>query len=208
MLISISGAFILMTATLYITYGWTLKTHAAVTGTLISLIVTGLLANFFVTLTRLTGFGSEDALFLIQQSQSTINMRGLVLGGMLIGALGVLDDLVITQASAVFELYYADPEQGRKKVISQCHADWTGSCRSYSKHPCPGVRWRCPAYSFTFYYIGRAICLSDQFRIRNRGDCSHSGWFAGSDCCSSNYNAACRPACNPAQPPGQVVTYP
>lgn len=116
-LISISGAFILMTATLYITYGWTLKTHAAVTGTLISLIVTGLLANFFVTLTRLTGFGSEDALFLIQQSQSTINMRGLVLGGMLIGALGVLDDLVITQASAVFELYNSDPEQGVKKLF-------------------------------------------------------------------------------------------
>ena len=116
-LISISGAFILMTATLYITYGWTLKTHAAVTGTLISLIVTGLLANFFVTLTRLTGFGSEDALFLIQQSQSTINMRGLVLGGMLIGALGVLDDLVITQASAVFELYFADPKQGVKKLF-------------------------------------------------------------------------------------------
>ncbi len=110
-LISITGAFFLMTVTLYLTYGWNLKSHAAVVGTFFSLIVTGLLANFFVIFTRLTGFGSEDALFLVQQSQTSINLRGLVLGGMLIGALGVLDDLVITQASAVFELYRADPEQ-------------------------------------------------------------------------------------------------
>jgi uncharacterized membrane protein len=117
-LISIIGAFILMTVTLYVTYGWNLKSHAAVAGTLISLIVTGLLANFFVVFTRLTGFGSEDALFLIQQSQASINLRGLVLGGMLIGALGVLDDLVISQASAVFELFQANPNQGIRKLFN------------------------------------------------------------------------------------------
>jgi len=116
-LISITGAFFLMTVTLYLTYGWNLKSHAAVIGTFFSLIVTGLLANFFVIFTRLTGFGSEDALFLVQQSETSINLRGLVLGGMLIGALGVLDDLVITQASAVFELYLADPTQSIRKLF-------------------------------------------------------------------------------------------
>jgi len=104
-LVSVSGAFLLLSVTLYLVYGWTLKTHAAVLGTLISLVLTAFLADYFVDLTRLTGFGSEDALFLIQQSDVKLNMRGLVLGGMLIGALGVLDDLVITQASVVFELY-------------------------------------------------------------------------------------------------------
>jgi uncharacterized membrane protein len=98
LLVSITGALVLMAVTLYLTYGWTLKTHAAVLGTFISLLVTGLLSVFFVNLTRLTGFGSEDALFLVQQSDVQINLRGLVLGGMLIGALGVLDDLVITGA--------------------------------------------------------------------------------------------------------------
>jgi uncharacterized membrane protein len=86
-----------------------LKTHSAVLGVLISLVITGLLAHFFVNLTRLTGFGSEEALFLVQQADAQINVRGLVLGGMLIGALGVLDDLVTTQASAVFELHAASP---------------------------------------------------------------------------------------------------
>ena len=116
-LISITGAFFLMTVTLYLTYGWNFKSHAAVVGTFFSLIVTGLLANFFVIFTRLTGFGSEDALFLVQQAQSAINLRGLVLGGMLIGALGVLDDLVITQASAVFELHLADTGQGMRQLF-------------------------------------------------------------------------------------------
>ncbi len=107
--VSVSGTFFLLAVTLYLIYGWTLKTHAAVLGTLMALILTALLAGFFVNLTRLTGFGNEDALFLMQQAQVTLNLRGLVLGGMLIGALGVLDDLVITQASVVFELHGLDP---------------------------------------------------------------------------------------------------
>lgn len=109
-LVSVSGAFLLLAVTLYLVYGWTLKTHSAVLGVLSSLILTALLAHYFVNLARLTGFGNEDALFLMQQSAVGINMQGLVLGGMLIGALGVLDDLVITQASVVFELFNLDPE--------------------------------------------------------------------------------------------------
>lgn len=118
-LVSVSGAFILLSVTLYLVYGWTLKTHAAVLGTLISLILTAFLADYFVDLTRLTGFGSEDALFLIQQSDVKLNMRGLVLGGMLIGALGVLDDLVITQASVVFELYGLNADLTWKELYSR-----------------------------------------------------------------------------------------
>ena len=109
-LVSVSGAFFLLAFSLYLIYGWALKTHAAVLGTLLSLILTAFLADYFVDLTRLTGFGSEEALFLLQQSGGGINMQGLVLGGMLIGALGVLDDLVITQSSVVFELNKLNPD--------------------------------------------------------------------------------------------------
>lgn len=116
-LISVTGAFVLLTVTLYLVYGWTLKTHSAVLGTLGALILTALLAHYFVNLTRLTGFGNEDALFLVQLSSGRINMQGLVLGGMLIGALGVLDDLVITQASVVFELWTLDPDMSLKDLF-------------------------------------------------------------------------------------------
>ena len=107
-LVSILGSFVFLSVSMYLVYGWTLKTHAAVAGILIALFITGLLSAFFIDFTRLTGFGDENAMFLVQQNTAQISLRGLLLAGMLIGALGVLDDLVISQASAVFELHSAN----------------------------------------------------------------------------------------------------
>ena len=110
--VSITGSAILLGVTLYLTYGWNLKTHAAVVSMIIVLLITGTLAGLFVIITRLTGSGDENALFLLQMLNAQINLRGLLLGGMIIGALGVLDDLVTTQASAVFELHQANESLG------------------------------------------------------------------------------------------------
>ncbi len=110
--VSIIGSAILLGVSLYLTYGWTLKTHASVLSMLLVLVITGTLAWFFIVFTRLTGVGDENAMFLLQMQDVTINLRGILLGGMLIGALGVLDDLVTTQASAVFELHAANPDLG------------------------------------------------------------------------------------------------
>lgn len=110
--VSISGSVVLLAVTLYLTYGWNLKTHAAVLSMIIVLLLTGTLAALFVLITKLTGAGDENALFLLQMLNTQINLRGLLLGGMIIGALGVLDDLVTTQASAVFELHHANPSLG------------------------------------------------------------------------------------------------
>jgi uncharacterized membrane protein len=107
-LVSVAGSFVQLAVTLYLIYGWARKTHAAVAGMLVSLIITGLLAAFFVGLTRLAGQGAEEALFL-QASGVSINLRGLLLAGIIIGALGVLDDITISQASAVNELTAANP---------------------------------------------------------------------------------------------------
>jgi len=110
--VSIIGSAILLGVTLYLTYGWNLKTHAAVISMVLVLLITGGLAALFVIFTKLTGSGDENALFLLQMLNTQINLRGLLLGGMIIGALGVLDDLVTTQASAVFELHHANPSLG------------------------------------------------------------------------------------------------
>ena len=115
--VSIIGSIILLGVTLYLTYGWNLKTHAAVISMVLVLLITGLLAGFFVVFTRLTGSGDENTLFLLQMLNSQINLRGLLLGGMIIGALGVLDDLVTTQASAVFELHHANPSLGFRQLF-------------------------------------------------------------------------------------------
>jgi uncharacterized membrane protein len=105
--------------TLYLTYGWNLKSHAAVLGMIIALVITGTLAWFFVILTRLTGLGDENAMFLVQMLSTPLNLRGLLLGGMIIGALGVLDDLVMTQASAVFELHAANSDLEFRQLYRQ-----------------------------------------------------------------------------------------
>jgi uncharacterized membrane protein len=110
--VSIIGSVILLGVTLYLTYGWNLKTHAAVVSMIFVLFITGTLATLFVFFTRLTGSGDENTLFLFQILNTQINLRGLLLGGMIIGALGVLDDLVTTQASAVFELHRANEAFG------------------------------------------------------------------------------------------------
>jgi uncharacterized membrane protein len=85
----------------------------------LSLIITGTLAWIFVSATKLTGSGDENALFLVQMANSSINLRGLLLGGIIIGALGVLDDLVITQASALFEIHDANPNLGLRALYKR-----------------------------------------------------------------------------------------
>jgi uncharacterized membrane protein len=116
--VSIIGSIVLLGVTLYLTYGWTLKTHAAVLSMIVVLFLTGALSALFVVLTKLNGTGDESVMFLMQLTETPINMRGLLLGGMLIGALGVLDDLVTTQASAVFELYHANPNFGFRALYN------------------------------------------------------------------------------------------
>jgi uncharacterized membrane protein len=115
--VSIIGSVILLGVTLYLTYGWNLKTHAAVVSMIVVLLITGTVAGLAVLATRLSGAGSENALFLIQTLNTQINLRGLLLGGMIIGALGVLDDLVTTQASAVFELHHANVSLGFRALF-------------------------------------------------------------------------------------------
>jgi uncharacterized membrane protein len=115
--VSIIGSILLLAVTLYLTYGWNLKTHAAVLSMVFVLLITGTLAGLSVFFTRLTGSGDENALFLMQMLNTQINLRGLLLGGMIIGALGVLDDLVTTQASAVFELHQANQSLGFSELF-------------------------------------------------------------------------------------------
>ncbi|MBU0703862.1 MAG: YibE/F family protein [Chloroflexi bacterium] len=106
-LVSIAGAVLLLAVSTYLIYGWNFKAHAAVVGMMLSLVLTGLLAWLFVGWTRLTGLGEEGG-FLVSALGPDINLRGLVLGGIIIGSLGVLDDICVGQASAVFELVNAN----------------------------------------------------------------------------------------------------
>ncbi len=116
LLVGILGSIFFVGFSLYIIYGWNVKTHAAVLGSFISLAITGVLAYFFVNHAKLTGYGDENMFYITQLTQNTLNVRSLLLAGILIGTLGVLDDLVISQASAVFELYRNNPTHSLKSL--------------------------------------------------------------------------------------------
>ena len=110
-LIAILGSVVMMGISLYLVYGWNGKTHVAVAGLFASLILTGLLAIWFVNWARLSGFGAEEAGFL-QVAGVQLDTRGLLLAGIIIGTLGALDDIAIGQSSSIFELSKANPSLG------------------------------------------------------------------------------------------------
>jgi uncharacterized membrane protein len=93
---------------LYLAHGFGPSTDVALLSTLTSLALTGALAWFFVEFTELTGF-TDDASFTLQSVGPGIDAQGILLAGIVIGSLGVLDDVTVTQVSAVGELHRADP---------------------------------------------------------------------------------------------------
>lgn len=102
-----AGAAILF-AVLYLAHGPSARTSAALAGTLLSLALTGVLAVLATGAARITCLSSE-VLPTVQASAPEVSVGELVLCGIVIGSLGVLNDVTVTQASAVWELAAADP---------------------------------------------------------------------------------------------------
>lgn len=111
------GAVILMAVSQYLVYGFEWKTHAAMSGLILSLAITSVLAVFFTWWAKITGLGSEEAPLLALAAGTHIDLRGLVLGQVIIGSLGVLDDICVGQASAIFQLRSANPQLGWKQLF-------------------------------------------------------------------------------------------
>ncbi|WTL47359.1 YibE/F family protein [Streptomyces sp. NBC_01497] len=111
LLVAVIGAGAIMLIALYLCHGLTARTSVAVLGTLVSLLLTGVLGLVFIHWTSLTGNTDENT-GLIHGLYPGLDMSGLLLAGVIIGSLGVLDDVTVTQTSAVWELHQADPSLG------------------------------------------------------------------------------------------------
>ncbi len=113
--VAIVGSAAMMFVLLYLAHGVNAQTTTALLGTLVSLVITGLLAALFVEVGRLVSVGTEETAFL-QVSAAQVNLEGLLLGSIIIGSLGVLNDVTVTQASAVWTLRAADPGSGARSL--------------------------------------------------------------------------------------------
>jgi len=103
--------------TIPLAHGGGSKTLAAVLGTAASLLLTVLLAWLFTNAAHLTGLANEEASFL-QLAGANLSLQGLLLAGMVIGALGVLDDVTVSQASTVLALRSANPTLGFRRLFA------------------------------------------------------------------------------------------
>ncbi|MGW3985718.1 YibE/F family protein [Streptomyces sp. NPDC004830] len=111
LLVAVVGSSAIMLIALYLCHGLSARTSVAVLGTLISLLLIGVLGSVFIDWAALTG-NTDDNTGLIHGLYPTIDMSGLLLAGIIIGSLGVLDDVTVTQTSAVWELHEANPTMG------------------------------------------------------------------------------------------------
>ena len=111
--ISIVGSLMIVVVSLYLAHGFVKRTTVAMVGTLITLALAGIMAVVSVNVAKVFGLGSEDAVALLQSPQFYhLDLRGLLLGGIIIGLLGVLDDITTAQSATVDEIHRANPKLG------------------------------------------------------------------------------------------------
>jgi uncharacterized membrane protein len=115
--VALTGAAIIAFGTLYLAHGINDRTTVALLGTLASLLLTAGLATVFAGVVELSGLASEQSLTLLAFGPD-LDFRGLMLAAVVIGALGVLDDVTITQVSAVWELQRSDPGMGPRQLYA------------------------------------------------------------------------------------------
>lgn len=118
-LTSTAIATVILFLAIYLTHGFNRESTIAFTGTVLAVALTSILAHLGVALARLSGFASEEAVYLNFNTSGTLDFSGLLLGGIIIGVLGVLDDIAVTQAAVVGELYHAAPDLTPRAVYKK-----------------------------------------------------------------------------------------
>ena len=115
-LVASIGAGAIAFVVIYLAHGFTHRTTVALIGTLSGVAVTLTLSLIWQPLARLAGLGTEGS-YVITAIGAEIDLAGLLLAGFVIGALGAIDDIAVTQASAVWELRDADPALGQQQLF-------------------------------------------------------------------------------------------
>ncbi|WP_090956367.1 YibE/F family protein [Arthrobacter sp. ov118] len=117
LLLALVGSTVIMIGVLYFAHGFSARTSTALLGTMFGLAITALLAAWATDAANLAGVGSHDAATLSNISDH-ISISGIILCGLIISGLGVLNDVTITQSSAVWELWELAPETSARQLFA------------------------------------------------------------------------------------------
>jgi uncharacterized membrane protein len=143
LLLALVGSTVIMIGVLYFAHGFSARTSTALLGTIFGLGITALLAAWATGAANLAGVGNHEATTLINTS-ANISISGVILCGLIISGLGVLNDVTITQSSAVWELYELAPGSSARKLF-------TSAMRIGRDHIASTV------YTIAFAYAGAAL---------------------------------------------------
>jgi uncharacterized membrane protein len=152
--VALVGSSIIMLFVLYLVHGLNARTTTALLGTLASLGLTGALAGVFVAASHITGLSSEEATYLLAAG-GRLNLSGVVLAGVVIGSLGALNDVTVTQASSVWELHAVNPALRAADV-------YRSGMRIGRDHIASTV------YTLVFAYAGASLPLLILFTLADR----------------------------------------
>ena len=119
LLVSIGVSSLIIIFGSYVTHGFNKTTSSAVLGMILTVILTGIMAYFAVYKSRLSGVTGDEAVYLNFNTSGSIDLVGLLMGGIMIGLLGVLYDVAIGQSISVEELHKIAPHVGRWAVYKR-----------------------------------------------------------------------------------------
>jgi uncharacterized membrane protein len=148
------GSSAIMFVVLYLAHGFSARTTTALLGTLFGLALTAVLGAVFVDLARLTGLSSEETIQLLQFDPA-LDFSGLVIAGVVVAGLGILNDVTITQASAVWQLHEVDPALAGRELFRRGMAIGRDHIAS-------------TVYTLAFAYAGIALPLLLLFQLYHR----------------------------------------
>lgn len=118
-LMTVIGSIIILAVNMHLSHGFNKRTVYAYSSTIIGLILAYVFATVFVGFTNLSGLASEEAALLFFQGEYVNWPQGILLAGIILGAVGVLDDIAITQSEVVSELKEADEKLSRKELFTR-----------------------------------------------------------------------------------------
>jgi uncharacterized membrane protein len=150
-LVSLVGSSAIMFVVLYLAHGFSARTTTALVGTLFGLTLVAVMGSIAVSVARLTGLTSEETVQL-HTFDPTLNFSGLVLAGVVVAGLGVLNDVTITQASAIWQLSEVSPDLTWRELYTRGMAVGRDHIAS-------------TVYTIVFAYAGAALPLLLLFEL-------------------------------------------
>jgi uncharacterized membrane protein len=153
-LVSLVGSSAIMFVVLYLAHGFSARTTTALIGTLFGLALVAVMGSVAVSVARLTGLTSEETNQLLS-FDPTLHFSGLVMAGIVVAGLGVLNDVTITQASAIWQLREVSPELTWRELFSRGMAVGRDHIAS-------------TVYTIVFAYAGAALPLLLLFELYAR----------------------------------------